>query len=331
MIKKWTLGLLMGSLLLASMPEDVLAKRMGGGGSAGMKRSVPTQPMQRDATPHNNATPAQQPGQPAHAQGATAGAAAQAAQPRRSWMGPIAGLAAGLGLAALMSHLGMGEAFANMIMMALLAVAAVALIAFLMRRFGNKGTQRPAASPFAFAGNAPAANPQPFERPQPPATMPNVVHNATPAFSGGHVPVAFDPALQGGGAHTLPADFDQAGFERLAKMIFIRLQAANDAGDLNDLRTFTTPELFASLRLDLQERGTQRQVTDVVDVTAQVLDLTEEADRQIVSVRYAGRIRETEGGPVESFDEIWHMVKPRGSDGQWAIAGIQQTAAVPAH
>jgi predicted lipid-binding transport protein (Tim44 family) len=320
MIKKWTLGLLMGSVLLASMPEDVLAKRLGGGSSAGMRRPVPTQPMQRDTAP-----PAQKPATPAQAQqGATAGAAAQAAQPRRSWMGPIAGLAAGLGLAALMSHFGMGEAFANVIMMALLAVAAVALVAFLMRRFG-KGTQRPAQAPFAFAGQGPAA-PPPFER-APSPVMANTVHNATPA---GHVPVAFDPALQqdGAPARTLPADFDQPGFERLARMIFIRLQAANDAGDLNDLRTFTTPELFAAIRLDLQDRGSQRQVTDVVEVRADVLDLAEEADRQVVSVRYQGRIRETEGGPVEPFDEVWHLVKPRGDEGQWAIAGIEQTATI---
>lgn len=322
MMKKWTLGLLMGSVLLASMPEDVLAKRFGGGGSAGMRRPVPTQPMQRNTTPNNTATPAQQqPTNPSQAQqGATAGAAAQAAQPRRSWMGPIAGLAAGLGLAALMSHFGMGEAFANAIMMALLAAAAVALVMFLVRRFG-KGAQRSAQAPFAYAGHGQ----QPFERAQAPVPD-NVVHNATPAGSGGaHVPVAFDPALQAG-ARTLPADFDQPGFERLAKMIFIRLQAANDAGDLNDLRTFTTPELFAAVRLDLQDRGTQRQVTDVVEVHADVLDLAEEADRQVVSVRYQGRIRETEGGPVAPFDEIWHLVKPRGNEGQWAIAGIQQTA-----
>jgi predicted lipid-binding transport protein (Tim44 family) len=326
MIKKWTLGLLMGSVLLATMPEDVLAKRLGGGGSSGMRRSVPTQPVQRDATPHQNtATPAQQPNQAQ--QGATAGAAAQAAQPRRNWMGPIAGLAAGLGLAALMSHLGMGEAFANMIMMALLAVAAVALIAFLMRRFGKGAQQRGAQPPFAYAGNTPSPAFEPRPEPAPAA---HSFRTAAAANAGGHVPVAFDRELQSGaaaaGARHLPADFDQPGFERLAKMIFIRMQAANDAADLNDLRSFTTPELFAAIRLDLQDRGAQRQVTDVVEVNAEVLDLAEETDRQIVSVRYQGRIRETENGPVEPFDEIWHLVKPRQGDGPWAIAGIQQTA-----
>ena len=63
-------------------------------------------------------------------------------------------------------------------------------------------------------------------------------------------------------------------------MIFIRLQAANDAGDLNDLRAFTTPEMFAAVKLDLQERGPTAQRTDVVRVDAEVLDVASEADRQ---------------------------------------------------
>ena len=331
MTKKWMLAVLMGSVLLTQMPNDAFAKRLGGGGSSGMKRAVPTQPAQRTPdAPAQNAAP----GKPNQAQQGTTAGAAPAAAPKRNWMGPIAGLAAGLGLAALMSHFGMGEAFSNFLMMALLAVAAVFVIGWLMRRFG-KGAQRPAGGGLAYAGAGAGAgtSPSPFQRQQPAAAPQNTFRQAETSFSApaaqGHVPVAFDPALNGGvipgASATLPADFDQPGFERLARMIFIRMQAANDAADLNDLRTFTTPELFAAIRVDLQDRGTQRNVTDVVDVTAEVLDLAEEGDRQIVSVRYHGRIRETEGGTAEPFDEIWHLVKPIHGDGQWAIAGIQQT------
>ncbi len=55
-------------------------------------------------------------------------------------------------------------------------------------------------------------------------------------------------------ASRIPADFDSAGFERNAKVNFIRLQAAIDAADLNDLREFTTPEMFAELQVELAER-----------------------------------------------------------------------------
>ena len=109
-------------------------------------------------------------------------------------------------------------------------------------------------------------------------------------------------------------------------MIFIRMQAANDSADLNDLRQFTTPEMFASVKLDLQERGSAPQQTDVVRVDAQVLDVASEADRQIVSVRFHGLIREEKDGPAAPFDEAWHLVKPNDGSHEWAIAGIQQTA-----
>ena len=126
--------------------------------------------------------------------------------------------------------------------------------------------------------------------------------------------------------HALPAGFDTTGFERIAKMIFIRMQAANDAADLNDLRNFTTPEMFAAVKLDLQERGASPNQTDVVKIDAQVLESVEEASRQIVSVRFHGLIREEIGGVAQPFDEVWHLVKPTDGSREWAIAGIQQTA-----
>ena len=109
-------------------------------------------------------------------------------------------------------------------------------------------------------------------------------------------------------------------------MIFIRLQAANDVGDLNDLRAFTTPEMFAVVKLELQERGGVAQRTDVVRVDAEVLDVAREADRQVVSVRFHGMIQEDGAGAAEAFDEVWHLVKPADGSREWAIAGIQPTA-----
>jgi predicted lipid-binding transport protein (Tim44 family) len=126
-------------------------------------------------------------------------------------------------------------------------------------------------------------------------------------------------------AASLPAGFDADAFARVAKMIFIRMQTANDVGDLNDLRAFTTPEMFAAVRLELQERGPSAQRTDVVRVDAEVLDVTSEADRQVVSVRFHGLIREVTEGVAEPFDEVWHLVKPSDGSREWAIAGIQQS------
>ena len=134
---------------------------------------------------------------------------------------------------------------------------------------------------------------------------------------------ASTPTLAQGGS-ALPAHIDREEFVRAAKTIFIRMQAANDSGDLNDLRSFTTPEMFAAAKLDLQERAGKAQTTDVVRVDAQVLDWVQERDRQVVSVRYSGLIREDRDAPAADFDEVWHLVRPADGSRDWAIAGIQQ-------
>jgi predicted lipid-binding transport protein (Tim44 family) len=225
-------------------------------------------------------------------------------------------LAAGLGLAALFSHLGLGGELASFVMMALLAVVAVVVIRWLMRRFA--GANGRAASPFAMAGAGANRAAQ-----APPQTQ--TLRAAQPAQSPMAQPIAAPAgtALQAAPSN-LPADFDAAAFERIAKMIFIRLQTANDKSDVNDLRAFTTPELFSSLRLDLQERGEAAQQTDVVTLNAELLDFAQENERQIVSVRFHGLVREEAHNGAEPFDEVWHLVRPAGGNaGAWSIAGIQ--------
>ncbi len=108
-MKKFLLALCVAMVGLGGALHDAeAAKRMGGGKSFGSQRDSTT--MQRDAAPApsspQNASAMQRQAQPA--------APAGAAQPaKRSWMGPLAGLAAGIGLAALASHLGFGEEMAS--------------------------------------------------------------------------------------------------------------------------------------------------------------------------------------------------------------------------
>lgn len=268
---------------------DAEAKRLGGGGSSGMQRQA--------ISPNKAPDAARAPNQAAPA----APAAAPATQPKRSWMGPIAGLAAGLGLAALASHLGFGEGLANLMMIGLLVMAAVMVIGFFMRK---KAATQQGGLQYAGAGYGGNNN---VARP-----------DFTPAGGSASAPV-----MAASSAGNIPADFDAAGFVRNAKVNFLRLQAANDAGNLDDIREFTSPEMFAEIKMAINERGAAPQETDVVQVNAEVLDVAEEANRYIVSVRFNGQIREERNGPVEPFDEIWHMTKPR-TGGGWVIAGIQQ-------
>jgi predicted lipid-binding transport protein (Tim44 family) len=278
---------------------DAEAKRLGGAKSSGMQRQMdaPKPATPPTAAPATAAAPA--------AAAAPATAAQAAAKPRPSWMGPVAGLAAGLGLAALASHFGFGEELASMLMIGLLVMAVVVVVGLIMRK--RAMAQQPA---LASAGGMryQAQEPVPANR----------GYDVSMPASGKPVSNASSSSA------SIPADFDVAGFVRNAKVHFIRLQAANDAGNLDDIREFTTPEMFAELKMNFSDRRDAAQETDVVSIEADVIDVVEEASRYVVSVRFTGQIREEKNDPVESFDEVWHLVKPRSGNGGWLLAGIQQ-------
>src|SRR5258706_10816029 len=101
-------GVVAASLMM-SVPAE--AKRLGGGGSLGGQRSMaPKPPATAQTTPSSPTTPNASnqpvmPAQPGSALAAKPAAAAAAAPSGMSrWLGPIAGIAAGLGIAALLSH-----------------------------------------------------------------------------------------------------------------------------------------------------------------------------------------------------------------------------------
>jgi len=122
----------------------------------------------------------------------------------------------------------------------------------------------------------------------------------------------------------IPADFDAAGFLRHAKTHFIRLQAAWDKADINDIREFTTPEMFAELKMQLQERGASSNNTDVVSLNADLLGLETVGSDYFASVKFSGMIKESDQAPAEPFAEGWNLTKPVSGQGGWALAGIQQ-------
>ncbi len=267
---------------------DAEAKRFGGARSSGISRD--SSMMRREAIPAKPATPSQ----------AAAPAPAGAAKPGMSrWLGPLAGLAAGIGLASLFSHLGMSEGMGSMLLMLALGFAAV----FLVRRLMTKRQPSPGMQ-YAAAGNA---APLRFE----PTPIP-----------------ASSPSAFGGSANTsndiqLPAGFDVEAFLRQAKLNFVRLQTANDRGDMLDIQQFTSPEMYAEVQLDYQERGRKTQQTDVVELNADLLDVTAETNRQLASVRFYGQLREAANAAPEAFSEVWHLSKSSDSR-NWIVVGIQQ-------
>ncbi|MCL2657926.1 MAG: Tim44-like domain-containing protein [Betaproteobacteria bacterium] len=281
-------AIFLGFALLASEAE---AKRLGGGRSIGMQRTPVTQPARSNATP-------QQAQQPSAAARPAAGPQqpAPAATGWRKWAGPLAGLAAGIGLAALLSHFGIGAEFAGI----LLAVLAMFVVWVLIRRMQRGGAQPQNSMQYAGAGAS--------------------YGPASEALSGAGA--ASGGAL--GSSGNVPADFDVEGFIRTAKVNFIRMQAAHDAGNLDDIREFTSPEMFAELKLDIDARNGRSDKTDVVALNAELLDVSKETNRYVASVRFHGLLREDLASPPAAFDEVWHLTKPADGSRGWILSGIEQ-------
>ena len=124
----------------------------------------------------------------------------------------------------------------------------------------------------------------------------------------------------------VPAGFDTEGFLRSAKVYFNRLQAAWDKGDQADINEFTTPQMFAEIKMDLEERGKSTNRTDVVQLDAELLGIEQSTSEYMASVRFSGLIREAEGAAAEPFNEVWNLTKPVTGNGGWVLAGIQQLA-----
>jgi predicted lipid-binding transport protein (Tim44 family) len=185
-----------------------------------------------------------------------------------------------------------------MMMIGLLVMAAVVVIGLIMRR-------RATLAPPAMAG----AGRMPYG---PVDYLPEGVSSSS------------RDAAASVSTRNVPHDFDVASFGRQAKVNFMRLQAANDAGNLNDLRDVTTPGMFAELKVSILARHGESQHTDVLEVDADVIEVTEEPSRYVVSVLYRGMILEEKDGKAESINEIWHLEKPRHGQSGWLVSGIQK-------
>ncbi|WP_454824604.1 Tim44 domain-containing protein [Paraburkholderia xenovorans] len=313
LVRRIGLIAMVGLIMAGSLASlDAEARRMGGGRSIGRQsnsvtqQSAPSQPSQGNQAMQQRAQPAPAP------------APAPAAQPNRSrWLGPIAGLAAGLGIAALLSHFGLGGAFAgamaNIIVIAIIAMIGIWLIRRLMGR--KRDTSQP-----AYAGSSPSLNSGGMGYSQEPR------YSAPP--TGSYLepqgnPLS-TPAINT--APAVPAGFDSEAFLRNAKVYFVRLQAAWDVGNTEDIREFTTPEMFAEVKVDLSSRGAETNQTDVVQLNAELLGVEERANEYFASVRFSGLIREAPGAAAEPFVEVWNLSKANRAGEGWLLAGIQQVA-----
>jgi predicted lipid-binding transport protein (Tim44 family) len=320
-MKSFWMTVLVVFALVGIGATDAQAKRLGGGQSMG--KQAPSNTLKRDSAPAGqNASPGT-PASPAAAPSAAPQrpAAPQAAPASRGsrWMGPLAGLAAGLGLAALASHFGFGEELANAMMMGLIVMAVLAVVGFFMaRRAAARGAMNREPAYAGAGGYSTSTLGQEASVPQY-APLPTSADRSISAFEPVH-----QPSGGSAGALQVPADFDVDAFVRTAKVCFVRLQASYDAGNMADLREFTSPEMYAELKLEIDGRKGGLNQTDVVTLEADLLGVHNAAGDQLASVRFTGMIREEAGAAAQPFDEVWNFARPVGAQGGWVLAGIQQ-------
>ena len=283
------------------------AKRMGGGSSIGKQREsispnqaaprTPPQQQQQQAAPARQAQPTP----------------AAAPQPQPSgmsrWLGPLAGLAIGAGLASLFMNNGMAGALAG-----ILLVAAIAFGAFLLFKL-LFGAKRQTQSPLRYAGATPGGS-------SPPPS--NIAYSPSQPIGGSAAPHSVAATTGGAAPAAVELDFDREQFLQHARRNFVDLQAAHDRRDLKSIRDFLTPEMYAQIEADVRAAGPGPQKIEVVTLNAEIADVAQEDGLYIVSVRFSGLIREEPGAEAQPFSEVWHLEKPVSGRAGWLVSGIQQ-------
>ena len=294
---------------MLAMPFEAEARRAGGGKSFGMQSGNVTS--QRSAVRPPAATPSRNAAAPAAGAAGTA-AAAGARSGMSRWLGPIAGIAAGLGIAALLSHLGLGGALLEFLSSAILIGLVIFAVMYLVRRLRG-GARQPAMAQagnnnsFRHAGNGMGSQHQRESAPQQAAAAAPVA--------------AAVPAAPVDTSWFIPENFDTPAFLANAKQQFIKIQAIWDSGNLDQLNEYMTDDLIAEVKPELMGRG-EDNYTEVVLLNAELLGIEQVSGGHLASVRYSGMLRESREGEAFRFEEVWNLYKGEGAG--WLLAGIQQ-------
>lgn len=288
---RWLSLVMVFFVILMMLMSDVSeARRFGGGRSMG--RRAPTDITRTNRAPERSTTNASNRNQQTPSTASTT---------RKPWGGVLGGIAAGLGLAALFHMLGFSPMMGDMLGTVLLLLLVAGAFMFLFGRL-RRPVQAGATSGGDFSVQRSAAS-MPF------------------GSSGGAMDGLSGDAW---GKVQVPEDFDVQGFEDSARAIFMRLQKAWDALDVNSLRMYLTDDMFEEVKQQMQERGGKVNQTDVLMLKTRFLGVSELADVYMASIEFSGMIREDAQGGGQSFCEVWNLTREKGaSEGIWLLAGIQ--------
>ena len=284
------------AVFLISLPiaETAEAKRLGGGSSFGKSFSSPKKKQAAPAQNQSSATAAQQ-------------KTNAAATKKRGFGGLMAGLLAGGIFGALL----FGGAFEGIQFMDLLLIAGVIFLIFKIMSM-RRQAQQP-----TYANNGP----QQYEiKPQAEQQQ----RGAAPEQDSNFKPMpSFNSGWGNSEEFELPSWFNRESFLEGAKSHFVTLQKAWDASNWDEIRTYTSDELFQALQ---QERAKYPadQTTEVVSVMAEVANFIDQKSEVIVSINFYGWLKENSEETTE-FNETWHLSRDMTvENADWFIVGIEQ-------
>ncbi len=299
-MKKLLTLLTLSLITFAFTLQTAEAKRFGMGGSFGYSKKIAPRQFGQASKPKT----VPQATKPTAAQG---GKAAGQASGASRWLGPLAGLAAGGLLAAML----FGDGFENIQIMDILIFGLIAFLLFKLFAGRRRQVAETMASGNGYAGHhvpEPASMEQRFQ-----------AQTATQGLSqtGGSI---IGSALSEQAEHvsSAPSWFDEQSFLEAAKHNFEEVQKAWDKGDLAEIQSYCSPELFAQLKTHIQPNVNH---TEVDTLYAEIADMAVDGDDFIVSIRFSGFIKEE--GNLHAFNEIWHLRRPADGSGNWEIIGIQ--------
>ena len=239
--------------------------------------------------------------QPSKQTNSATGAAAGAGR-----TGMMGGMLGGLLAGSLLGALFFGGAFDGLGLMDILIFAG---IAFLIVRFlkSRAAAVQPMQRRAATAGGPDVDVPH-----LPQSSLAGGAAGSSTAGSGSDIPF------------NLPARFDTAEFLGTARRHFVELQDAWNAYDMDKVKEFCSPALYAQLaRQRAENAGAEHTV--VHDLEAQIVRADSSAELAEISVLYTGLSRDTAENSEDPINEVWHLERDlRQGDSNWMIVGIQQ-------
>ena len=306
-------------LTLAGL-SNAEARRFGGGSSFGGRSSY-SSPYQRSAAPTRSATQQQ------------AGNQTQAAKPGWANRGGLMGMLGGLAIGGLLGSMFMGGGFHGLNFLDILIFGGIAF--FLYRMFAARvaSAQRPTYGQTSGRTSNDSYQDTTSSYQQHPD------QSAQNSSSGFNTDILFDKNKKTAdlsdqsvqqdadfSTAVIPDGFDEQGFLTGAKIAYKTLQKAWDERDLADIRGLTTDKVFAEIQ-DQIKASTEDNHTEILKLTAELLEVREIGNEQEAVVLFDTIMRENSDEQAGQVREVWHFIKPKsGLQTKWLLDGIQQLA-----